>query len=325
MTDYINLWLDIIENMNNENTYKLAWGRALIEIIYESKDENHDLVIPFVQIAEKMLKYYWNQTYFFNLKQSPNSNKRPIIVQETEKCIEFVKDLRHSNIPVWFDRAQQDLMSNSAFYAERISQIAKTLRVDVCWRFKNTKKDGKTVENEIYKLDRSNMHVMFTRKQVKEIKEYAFILSQLLNYKWAQLLEKFNSAPKIALKVKGISDAKIRRNNLSKFKHILLTQMEDGNIIDFYTGKVLEANDISIDHVIPWSFMYSDDIWNLVITSKSVNSSKSNSVPSEEVIRRLEERNKELVEIVKNPKYHEELQVAIDNNYVQKFYVALRL
>ena len=75
MTDYINLWLDIIENMNNENTYKLAWGRALIEIIYESKDENHDLVIPFVQIAEKMLKYYWNQTYFFNLKQSPNSNK----------------------------------------------------------------------------------------------------------------------------------------------------------------------------------------------------------------------------------------------------------
>ncbi|WP_305151131.1 HNH endonuclease domain-containing protein [uncultured Dubosiella sp.] len=101
--------------------------------------------------------------------------------------------------------------------------------------------------------------------------------------------------------------------------------MEDGNIIDFYTGKVLEANDISIDHVIPWSFMYSDDIWNLVITSKSVNSSKSNSVPSKKVIRRLEERNKELVEIVKDPKYHEELQVAIDNNYVQKFYVALRL
>lgn len=71
--------------------------------------------------------------------------------------------------------------------------------------------------------------------------------------------------------------------------------------------------------------MYSDDIWNLVITSKSVNSSKSNSIPSEEVIERLEKRNKELVEIVKEPKYHEELQTAIDNNYVQKFYVALSM
>ncbi|GJM58289.1 hypothetical protein [uncultured Dubosiella sp.] len=70
---------------------------------------------------------------------------------------------------------------------------------------------------------------------------------------------------------------------------------------------------------------YSDDIWNLVITSKSVNSSKSNSIPSEEIIRKLEQRNKELVEIVHEPKYHEELKTAIENNYVQKFYIALRL
>lgn len=33
--------------------------------------------------------------------------------------------------------------------------------------------------------------------------------------------------------------------------------------IDFYTGNELDMDDISVDHVIPWSFMYSDDIWNL--------------------------------------------------------------
>ncbi len=319
MTDYINLWLDIIENMNNDNTYKLAWGRALIEIIYEHKEEDCELVIPFVAIAEKMLKYYWNQTYFFNLKQSPG--KKPVVVQETEKCIEFVKNKRKSNIPVWFDRAQEDLMTDPSFYAKRITKIAKTLKHDVSWRFKKVNKE----EHDIYRLDLDQMTVTFSADEIVQLKDYAFILSQLLNYKWAQLLEKFNSAPKIALKVKGISDAKIRRNNLTKFKNILLSQMKDGNIIDFYTGQVLEENDISIDHVIPWSFMYSDDIWNLVITSKSVNSSKSNSIPSEEIIRKLEQRNKELVEIVHEPKYHEELKTAIENNYVQKFYIALRL
>ena len=42
ISKYINDWLDIIEKMNNDNTYKLAWGRALLECIsfdkcYEEK------------------------------------------------------------------------------------------------------------------------------------------------------------------------------------------------------------------------------------------------------------------------------------------------
>ena len=119
-----------------------------------------------------------------------------------------------------------------------------------------------------------------------------------MNYRWAQLLEKFNNSPKISLKLKGISDEKIRRNNLTKFKNILLEQMKDGQIIDFYTGDILEENDISVDHVIPWSFMYSDDIWNLVITSKSMNSRKSNTIPDEKTIKRLENRNKELIKAI---------------------------
>lgn len=28
---YIEDWITIIEEMNNDNTYKLAWGRAIIE------------------------------------------------------------------------------------------------------------------------------------------------------------------------------------------------------------------------------------------------------------------------------------------------------
>ncbi len=56
--------------------------------------------------------------------------------------------------------------------------------------------------------------------------------------------------------------------------------MEDNKIIDFYTGEVLNPKDVSVDHVIPWSYMYSDDIWNLVLTSKRINSSKNNQIPT---------------------------------------------
>lgn len=65
--------------------------------------------------------------------------------------------------------------------------------------------------------------------------------------------------------------------------------------IDFYIGDELDMDDISVDHVIPWSFMYSDDIWNLVLTFKSHNSSKSNHIPSKEVFEQLNQRNKALI------------------------------
>lgn len=320
MNDYIKQWIEIIENMNNDNTYKLAWGRALLELIVELEYIQEINVFNFTDIAKKMLKYYWNQIYFFQLKQSPS--RKPVIVQETEKCIEYVKEKRKSNIPIWFDRGEEYLKESGDFYGKRIKKIVATLPNDVSWRFKNV--NGKTLE--IYELDKKTKKVYFSKEAIIDLKEYAFVLSQLLNYRWAQLLEKFNNSPRIALKVKGISDAKIRRNNLTKFKNILLLQMQEGKIIDFYTGDILEENDISLDHVIPWSFMYSDDIWNLVITSKTMNSKKSNSLPSKETIKKLENRNKDLLNIMKKEdKYYQDLKLAIDNNYVQKFYLSCKL
>ena len=124
--------------------------------------------------------------------------------------------------------------------------------------------------------------------------------------------------------VKGISDNTIKRSSLTKYKNILL-KSNNYQAIDFYTGKVLQENDISVDHVIPWSFMYSDDIWNLVLTSKSNNSSKSNIIPSQGVIESLKERNVRLVKLINDSKYKDELLLAIENDYVDKFYLAMKI
>lgn len=158
-----------------------------------------------------------------------------------------------------------------------------------------------------------------------ELKDYAFVLSQLLNYRWAQLLERFNTSPKIALKVKVISDNKLRRKNLTKFRDILLSYKDEDCPIDFYTGEILKKEDISVDHVLPWSFLYSDDLWNLVLTSKSHNSSKSNTLPDEATIKRLNERNKKLVHIIKDSSLKDALKLAVENNYVDKFYMNMKM
>lgn len=323
--EYINNWFTVIESMKNENTYKLAWGRALVECIYHGnyfENSEGKQVVLLQDIAKCMLKYYWNQLFFFNLKQSPTriDNRQPYIVQYTNELIDTYKEITGSAIPVWFDKAESDI--DEKIINKIVRKICGILPNDVSWRFKEIN----NVEMPLYAYDnigRSD-EVIFDKTAVELIKEYGIIISKLLNYKWSQLLEKFNYAPKIANKVSSISDSKLKRESLTKYKNELMKQFKDGIAIDFYSGEPLAENDISVDHVIPWSFMYSDDIWNLVLTSKSHNSSKSNSIPSEEVIQKLKERNEQIVELL-DPKFGIEMKDAIANNYLDKYYFECRM
>ena len=53
-----------------------------------------------------MIKYYWNQTYFFHLDQSPNKKKIPILVQNVNLLINLYESIQRTHVPVWFDKAE---------------------------------------------------------------------------------------------------------------------------------------------------------------------------------------------------------------------------
>ena len=327
--EYIEKWMKIIEEMSNDNTYKLAWGRAIIEC---SRDKAYQkdmlLIIKYEDIAECMLKYYWNQLFFFNLKQSLYANKEPYICQYTKELIDKYKELKTTTIPCWFEDARIYFDSvNPKLYKDTIKKISNVLPRDVSHRFMNVVKTASNPNGvlEIYRCNQFNKWLEFNYDDLELIRDYDVILSKLLNYKWAQLLEKFNYAPKIASKVNGISEARLSRSaSLTKYKEELLKEFSGQAAIDFYTGKELKPDEISVDHVIPWSFMYSDDIWNLVLTSQSYNSSKSNKIPSKEEIEKLKERNKRIQNIV-SEKYKNDLELAIKNGLVDKYYYDCRL
>jgi len=319
MNDYLEQWLKVIDGMRNVNSYKLAWGRSLIELCHSAEITGESTTFSFDQISENFLKYFWNQTYFFKFYQGPAKTK-PVIQQITEELIDLYQQEVQSTLPVWFDQAKVVFLRNKSQYNEYLSKISKAMSVDVAWRFTLI---GNS-EVHLYDLDLNNRTVTFTSKQHEIVKQHAFVLSQLINYRWAQLLEKFNQSPRIASKVKGMSDEQIRRNSLAKFKQALLKQFPDGIVKDFYTDQVLDPNDISIDHVIPWSFMYSDDIWNLVITSKSRNSSKSNSKITIEYIEKLKTRNKEIESLVSET-FKNDLIEAKEHQFVEKFYFQFKI
>ncbi|NQT61149.1 MAG: hypothetical protein HQ557_19450, partial [Bacteroidetes bacterium] len=70
------------------------------------------------------------------------------------------------------------------------------------------------------------------------------------------------------------------RNSLSMQTKFWKGVLQHKQLTCIFSGKPLTQKDISIDHFLPWSFVAHDQLWNLIPVSKSINSSKSNNLPS---------------------------------------------
>jgi 5-methylcytosine-specific restriction endonuclease McrA len=322
MDNYIKQWNDLILNCSFDNTYKMAWSKALVELTVNTTEPREAIVIfDFNDIAKLCLKYYWNQTIYFDLIQSPNIKKPPEIITSTKDLITLFFNKKQSVQPIRFEKIDFNSIGITREYELTVRNIVRTLKQDVCWRFKNLNRET----YEIYDLDRNEGKVFFNKDDVVTLKQYSDLLFTIINYRWTQMLEGFNYSPRISRKVRAIDENNIRRTSLKKFHQHLDLMFEDGKRKCFYCGENIVDNDISVDHVIPWSYMFSDDLWNLVYCHKGENSEKSNRLPSEEDLTRLEERNRQLLKRMQNnTKDYDQLQIAIEKDYVKKFWISFK-
>ncbi len=69
-----------------------------------------------------------------------------------------------------------------------------------------------------------------------------------------------------------------------------------------------------VDHFIPWSYKFEDELWNLVLTCRDCNLRKHGSLPQQESINNLVERNK-TYSLMIEPLKRSLLKLDPDNNY----------
>lgn len=306
LNKYIEDLTDLISNCPMDNTYKMSWSRALVEYCCHNSDNK----IHFDKLSVLIFKYYWDQTIFFNLEQGSNLKKKPTIIQIVKEEIDkYVKE--YGQKPINFIRVKDKVKID-------VKKISKVLTYDVSWRF--LKLDNKTYD--IYNYKKGDKYLIL--KHPNLIREHSKILFQLINYRWSQKLEDLNNAPRISQKVRGVDrDQEPKRKSLKKFQQFL--DIENPNRVCFITGKPIPEKELSIDHIIPWSYMYSDDLWNLVYVNKSVNSSMSNRVKKDDVKDKLIKRNKKLLQLLdakrKTGKEVEELRLANNKDYVELFWI----
>lgn len=136
--------------------------------------------------------------------------------------------------------------------------------------------------NPLYHFSDDEQNIIISPSWLKYLKSNLQIVRGWALWRWLGYMQKLNpSVPNVAAKL------------LPPFKRSPLTSQEKfwrrvleetGGVRCIYTGGVLTLQDFSLDHFLPWSFVAHDELWNMIPTAKSTNSSKSDFLPAAEYL-----------------------------------------
>ena len=159
MSYYLENWQNAISEMKYSNTYKCAWGHAILELVYNNDINVNTLSLKFNDISEIIFRYYWNQIVILRVWQGPIKQK-PRIQKLIEDIFDKEIDLIYLNFsdPWPKDRHAKRRLTSPRFLA-RYDKIFK--------------KD----KNIIMKTDNKPLFDY----SVESLKEYGYTINYLTN------------------------------------------------------------------------------------------------------------------------------------------------
>ncbi|MCP8615245.1 HNH endonuclease domain-containing protein [Salirhabdus salicampi] len=255
------------------STYKYALIKALIENLYQVNDQ---FELTYNQLAYSFTKVYWNLIVQHNLvKQNRGKNARVVtIIKDVQSKYQIPTDFS-------FDKLKEDIQINL------ISEVKATMKQNVFGALY-----GDT-QGKFYAFEHRSEYFKINPAVHRFMLNYQRLIVNLTNYHMAAMIEKLNDIPSINYLL-GKVESIAKRSSLRPFEKILLNHFEH---TCFYCGKTLLSGkrQTHVDHFIPWSFVQSDQLWNLVLSCSTCNSSKSDKLPEKNFLCTLIQRNNELL------------------------------
>lgn len=93
--------------------------------------------------------------------------------------------------------------------------------------------------------------------------------------KWLQ-----NNNPEVPGLIYKLAPADEKMRKLGHVRKLWNGILELRSINDVFTDNLIDITNYDVDHFIPWSFVMNDELWNLMPMDSSLNSAKSNRLPS---------------------------------------------
>ena len=268
-----------------DNTYKFA----LTKIILDYCKNNTSYDIQYGYLAQEFLRHYWYQEYKYRIKQDFKTKSKP-------EVINILHDVfNDKDVPADFGQLDRhDIQIAKKKILQKVFGHARKKTSLVVPRLQNIRgDDGDTVEYNIFYNYDDDVQMIYLRPEAHDFfKRNYSVLSMTTIAAWAKFLERINGTiPRLMSKIESPDK---KRGSMYKY-YKMLNKHEN---CCFYCQTTLEKNNTHVDHFIPWSYIFEDELWNLVLACKHCNSKKSNNIASEEFKNLLVDRNKKYHNVI---------------------------
>lgn len=254
------------------NSYKFCFFKALLDNIFNLDSKNE---IAFSLVGSTFAAIYWNSVSVHKIPVQLNG------ISSVEKIISLFETSKPHMAGVPFDSLRdQDRLD----YTKEILKIFPKYVVGAFY--------GDT-EGMLYGFSKKQKKLWLNQISRDFLAEQKYLLEQLNYYEWLKYVESLldregRNIPNLSTILEDIT----KRTDLKPFKNELKARGE--KLVCFYCGKAL-GHSFHLDHVIPWSYIQNDDLWNFVFACSSCNSSKNNQIPEQRFLDKLIDRNHDLI------------------------------
>ena len=264
---------------NKSECYKLFWFQAIARKVKEGYK-----IITFETLINEMIADAWYMVSEYHLNLGPND--------ALERVVHRLSEISHMKSS---EKKEEILKYLEACKDKEVMTLKRTLAQNVPYRLqapfmesmkgKEWKRSGKDLAARINQERRLmyyflQFHGLGTQIEIQE--EWADYIEQ--NYEIIQGWVEFNLIQYLQRRnpsVPGIVDKLYppKERKLEKVKSYWRMIISIKPVCEIYGEELLNEKNISIDHFVPWSYVAHDELWNLTPTTRSINSSKSNSLP----------------------------------------------
>lgn len=290
------IFLHVISQSRRDNTYKFAFARFLLEYA-ESEAEPR---VNFKKIAKYFLRYYWPQICNSKLFQSAidsrsvDEKRRPKIVQLLNSefpepyypyTFEKISQKEPEKINSLIEKIEKECFKVVTFAFQRVKEGDTDL--DMSPMFFDYKIKGRKPSRPDQVYVDFDYGIILNPHAIDFLKRFSGLLKKSVILEWAKFLEPLNIGyPQI---IKSI-ESEFEPRNLQKERKMLEKIQNEC----FYCEKILNDNEINVEHIIPYSYLKHNKMWNLTLACKKCNCKKLGSLPKPKIdwMDKIHRRNK---------------------------------
>jgi hypothetical protein len=250
------------------SSYKPALLKAIVRIVRRGSGSQ----VTLRTIGAEFVSLFWVQTVVFRLRQAATVTSEPEVVRRIRSAAELAGVRNLSELP----GSARDRLD---------AEMAGVLRINVLEAFHKSKPLAMGL---LYGWSKPDEFLTLSAESHAFIFENAQTLESIANFWWAKYLERVNLlAPLVIEKVERDG---AKRSSLARFLEIL-RQTDERRC--FYCSRLFDesGSGVHVDHVIPWSFLLIDPLWDLVLSCAPCNLAKSDSLPDRRYLAELVKTN----------------------------------